>query len=305
MLAFLPDERERAIYYAMAGAYREGVADRRIGGGDAEATEEVEAAFRAFREACAAKAYEADSEGTLETLRSGRHPAGDLAWVTMGSFMAAALTAGDPSAFTALHHGGELGFFKAYVDHYQANRRQIPKKLRFPKELEQTIEAWAADWRAVWTPELRALIVSDSVDPGQLLKTLSAAFEGRTLVPDYSPELVGMAEDAFQGGRQMQGFSLAQTALELYPEAERTNGLWGVVMATMGQADQARQHLKKAAAINSRGYAGVDNLMQIAQYFQSTGLTPAARTLFEIAAEIHPESEEVKEALAALTESSR
>ncbi len=299
VLAFLADERERAIYHAMAGAFRHGVAERRLAGGDAEVTPEVKAAFRQFNRASSARAWSADSDAALETLRNGRHPAGDRAWVALGSFMAAELNGGGEAHWDAIHRGGALGFFQAYADHYRANRRRVPKRLRFSKELEQRIERWAADWDRVWTPELRSLIVSQA-DPGELERTLRGAFDGVTLVPDYSPELVALAETAFQRGNQAAGLRMAQLAIDLYPEAENANGLWGVVMLASGNGAAGLEHLKKAAAIDPEGYAGVGNLLGIAQFFRGSGALPLARALLGAAAEIHPDAERVREAIANL-----
>ena len=93
---------------------------------------------------------------------------------------------------------------------------------------------------------------------------------------------------------------MARLALDLYPEAENANGLWGVVMLTGGQAETGMHHLKKAAAIDPEGYAGADNLADIASFFESIGVMPTAKALLAAAAELHPDSERVRAALAGL-----
>lgn len=298
VLAFLPDERERAIYYALAGAFGHGLAAARRG---AEAPDPVavEAAFASLNRASSARAWSRDRESALATLRNGRHPAGDHAWVALGSWVARQL-AGDDHAYQQLHHGGPLAFFAAWIDHYRGHRPRVPRRQRLSRELERLVSAWAADWTKVWTPELRSLVISRAVDPDELETTLRAAFEGVTVVPDYSPELVAMAEIAFENGDQARGLRMAQMAIDLYPEAENTNGLWGVVLLSGGNVEAGLAHLRKAAAIDPNGYVAVGNLMGIVDYFRGIEAVPIARALLEAMAGIHPESERVRDALAEL-----
>ena len=297
--AFVPDARERAIYYAMAGAFRFGLAEFLVEGTVPEDAAAVKSAFASFRDAVDPKSWQRSAESTRQWLRNGRHPTKNEALVTMGRQMAAVLTEDASSDLSALHHGGELAFFQAYVDHYR-QQRGVPRSQRFPKSFERLVEGWSASWAKVWTPEMRALQLADSADLTDIASTMRQAFEGATIVPNYAPDLVSRAEGAFIRGDQAAGFGASQLAIQLYPESEAANGLWGVVLILSGDVDGGREHLAKAVKLDPSGYANPGNLEQIADFMNQMGNLPAARALLQAATELHPEDESVRGALAQL-----
>lgn len=297
--AYVPGERERAIYYAMAGAYGAGTAEYLTEGSAPADPEAVKAAFVGFRKAIDPKAWQLDSEATRDWLRNGRHPATNEALVKMGRQMTAVLAAADNQHLTAIHRGGELAFFRAYMDHYRTHRG-VPRTQRFPKAFEQLVESWSDAWTQVWTTEMRSLQLVESTGFAEIQDTLRQAFDGAAIVPNYAPDLVNMAEDAFLRGDQTAGFNASQLAIELYSESEAANGLWGAVMILGGNIDVGRQHLAKAVQIAPDGFAGAGNLANIAEFMRQSGNLPAAQALLEAATELHPEDVETRKALAEL-----
>ena len=155
--AFVSEERDRAVYYAMAGSFGAGLATYLAEGPSPLDRKEVDAAFGAFESAIRDKAWKRDPAAAKKWLRSGRHPAGDEALITMGRQMAAVLATNDDLDLSTLHRGGELAFFQAYIDHCRSNKG-VPRSQRFPKDFERLVAEWSSDWESVWTP--RAALTS-------------------------------------------------------------------------------------------------------------------------------------------------
>ena len=77
-------------------------------------------------------------------------------------------------------------------------------------------------------------------------------------------------------------------AASLYPQSDLTSGYYAISLAIMGKTDEARQALKRAAAISSRGIASARALNQIALGIAGVDKLDAAIEWLKIATEMYP-----------------
>jgi hypothetical protein len=267
----------------------------------AESYKNVEKAFALFNETTDANAYSKDSDALSKRMRQGVHPGEGAAFATVGEYMAATLCSGKPERTERYHRYGGLVFFADYIKHYRDNGA-TRKSLVFDSEFEETVLRMSAEWERVWTPEARKFALGDEPSADSIEQELRALYSGSSLLPDYTGQIRGLAQQAFLEGDAQNGARLAMLGAELYPRSEQMIGLLGVVNIAMGQFEPGRELVLRAASWNSKGFADEGNLLRICGFFADSGNAPAARVLLEVTQEIHPDSPRVQEALASLTE---
>jgi CubicO group peptidase (beta-lactamase class C family) len=293
--AYLEDERERLVYDAMRAAYQYGLASfERAGGKPRMADREIDGAFAYFNNSVSLSTYGRDPEACKKLVREGANPAGNQRYVALGEYMATQLAERDPESMRRCHSQGAFAFFNDYMN---ASKRAGNEGRQFEKGFEDLILLWNSSWQRAWNSEMRGLIlnVATAAETDQMLRS---QFAGATIYPDYARQLTTLCEQAFLGGNPQAGFLLSKLAADLYPKDEQAIGLYGVVLVSAGQAQQGREFIVQAASWNPEGSASADRLLEVSRFFAGGGNPLAAQALLEIAAEVHPDSEEIAAALA-------
>lgn len=265
------DDAEMTMLRAMNEAYRYGLAyyDRH---GRAMTTDprELATAFRYFRDAL--------KDGDLAA--DGRHPVAGEPLVKVGSYMASVL--GDVEVH---HREGALRFFADYA--------RAAKRHRFDRAFAARLAKWSSEWTRVWTPELRALDLTD-VASLEVLERNREALAASALKPDFADDLVDRGETHAQRGDLGTAMRVANLGYALYPRSAGINGFLGVLTLLGGDTARGRALLKTSQEIDPRGYASASNLLNIANFLANGPTRPAAAALLDIAMELHPADARLK-----------
>ena len=233
---------------------------------------EVAEAFRYFNDAVRT----ADEK----KISAGRHPSSKEAFIKVGAYMAEQL-AKSGADLSRYHAAGELAFFDDYAKLYRTSKA-IPRTHRFEPALETRIAQWRGDWQRVWTADAQAFALSGPNDLAQL-EELAKSFRGSSIVPNYADALVGVGENAAQGGDFPTAMRVAKLGVSMYPDAENTNGFAGVMMVLAGDVEGGKALLLKSRSILQDGYAGKDNLTSIASIVERMGNKKGAEVLRTLA----------------------
>lgn len=233
------------------------------------------------RELAQAFRYLQDALKDRKLVADGRHPVAGEPLVKAGSYMASIL--GDTDRY---HRDGALRFFADYA--------RAAKTLRFDKGVAAKLAQWNADWPRVWTPELQAVDLTSSAGL-DVLERHRDALAAAPLKPDFSSQLIGLAEERAQSGDLASAMRSANLGYALYPRSPGINGLLGVLTAVSGDAARAKALLAKSIDLDPKGYASAGNLLNIGNYFAGNDATKAAgAALLRIAAELHPADERLQ-----------
>ena len=264
-------DAELTMLRAMTEAYDYGLAyyDRH---GRAMTTDprELARAFRYFHDALKDRKLAAD----------GRHPLAGEALVKVGSYMGSVL--GDVDVH---HREGALRFFADYA--------RVAKAHRFDKAFATRLARWNAAWAKVWTPELRAVDLTD-LDGVEALERQRAALVAAPVKPDFAAALIDLGGTYAQRGDAAAAVRIATLGYELYPRSPGINGFLGVLTLLGGDTARGRTLLKTSQEIDPRGYSSANNLLNIANFLAGGPTRPAAIALLDIAAELHPSDARLK-----------
>lgn len=271
---YVPSRRDDATLLAAGLTWNNGLGwfDRH-GRGRTDSQAELTEAFRYFNESIA--------KGDDAMISKGRHPSAGEAYVKVGAYMAAAL-AKSGKDLALYHRNGELAFFDDYVRLYRASRA-IPRAYRFDPAFERRVAAWRSEWEASWQEDVARFYPTTPASLDRLAE-LAARLRGRTIIPNYSGNLIDLGETAAQSGDSRTATRAATLLLDLYPESADANGFAGVMHVFSGKTDEGRRLLVKSRTLNPNGYANTRNLEQIAQTIERMGNKEAAAVLREVAA---------------------
>lgn len=267
---YVPAKSEQLTLQATGVTWNNGLAwYDRFGKVRAKDENDLNAAFRYFNESV--KAADAKRIG------EGRHPAGGEAFIKVGAAMAAHL-AKSGADLDKYHREGDLVFFDDYIRLYRANR-SIPKTQRFDPAFEALVGRWREEWVRSVNEEVRLFILSSPADLDRLEKELAPRFANASIRPGFQHELTGLGETAAQDGDFSLAARIAKLGLSLYPEAENTTGFAGVLAVASGDVERGKALLLKSRSIDPNGYAGAENLKNIADVLEKMGNKAAADVL--------------------------
>ncbi len=277
-LAFDSEADDRA-WQAMLGAYSHGMAwyDRH-GRAMTSDERELSAAFRAFHEALT---------GDARTHAAGRNALERDALLKVGSYVASVLAAN--GGLDRYHHEGALPFFEDYA--------RTARRHRLDRSVVGRIAAWSDARARLWSPEVLSL---DLRDRGALdvLERNSAALAKAPVKPDYTRELVDLAQTSAMRGDFPEAARTAKVGQAIYPRSQGLNGILGVLTLLGGDRATAMGLLQRSKELDPRGYVGPENLVSIASFLARGPMKPAAITLLEAGVELHPADEKLRARLA-------
>jgi hypothetical protein len=261
------DDATNNAWRAMNDAYNSGLAyyDRH---GKAMTTDarELAAAFRWLR----------DALKDAKVVADGRHPVAGEPLTKIGSYMASVLDAG--GGLDVHHREGALRFFADYA----ASRRAH----NFDRSFVARLRALQEEWPRVWTAELQTI---DFSTPNALdvLERHRAALVAASLKPDFTRELIALVETTTTDGDLATATRAASLGVELYPRSPGLNGARGVLAVLSGDLARGRLYLANSLAIDPKGYASRENLVNIADFLATGPLKEGAAALRQVADELH------------------
>jgi CubicO group peptidase (beta-lactamase class C family)/tetratricopeptide (TPR) repeat protein len=254
-------------------------------------------AFAYFNKSVNRSALQAGFATHSKAINDGRHPVGDRAFITVGSFMAMKLMEKNGARqFNAYHRAGAIPFFADYIAMYKANSGYA-KELKFNAEFENMIMKWTQGWAKTWNDYTQQIVITPESDFNTIGETLKKLFAGTEVRPNLIERLL-----AIQSG--MPALSAGKLAVTLYPESARTNGNWGLFVMLVNQTPEGREALKKVSGefeealpyfkksleLNPDGFASAKILTQIANSWVTQGnRLNDVITLLKIAVELHPQ----------------
>lgn len=188
--------------------------------------------------------------GTKTRIDDGFHPRGKEAMVKVGSFMASALdSAYGREKLYSYHRGGPLEFFSDYI-RMSSDWPSSQHSYQFTETFAQKISSWKEEWRAVYTDELRNIMLSPQEDFTLLTSLLREAFSGKKIYPDYSDSLARVSRYFLREDDPNKAFRLLDLSVSLYPDTPAPLTYLGEAHIWTGELDRAVKLFKRARELD-------------------------------------------------------
>ncbi|HEX6084803.1 MAG TPA: serine hydrolase [Thermoanaerobaculia bacterium] len=223
------------------------------------------------RELANAFAYFKRAQNDAILAADGSQPVAGEPLTKVGSYLASLLGAKNAD-LDVYHREGALRFFADST---------------FDRAFARRAGQWLQEWNRVWTPELQALDLSSEAGLA-VLERNRELLAGATLKPDFSRQVVSLAERAARRGDVDAAMRAANLGYALYPRSPGVNGILGILTLMSGDAARAKTFLATSLTIDPRDYARADNLLNIANILERGATKESASALRRIAAELHP-----------------
>ena len=223
-------------------------------------------------------------------ITDGRHPVSNLAFVKIGSLMAARLKEKFGAARLASYHKtGMIPFFADYAA-MSGSDPGYPKELRLNEAFEKQLARWDQDWKRVWNDSIRQLAFSSGADLSGVAAQLRKSFTGAEVFPDFSIMLMEATRQFAFLGDKKNAFIAGKLAVDLYPEFPGGHGSLGVAQAIFGEKEGTLALLKRSLELNPNGLASAPNLNRIAMQLAAVGKMDEAVAVLKAGDELHPQA---------------
>ncbi len=250
--------------------------------------QELATAFAYFNKFANRDALRTAFEETRTAINDGRHPVASLAFVKVGSYMAMALSKKyGVERVNSYHTNGAIPFFADYIAMYKANSAHA-SELRFSEPFEKLFARWNQDWTRTWNDYTRRFSFTAGSDLNNINENFARLFTGAEIYPNLIKQLLELRQSFEERKDLASAVRVAKIAAERYPQSDTTNTYYAISLVLIGRKDEARESLKRAAGINSKGIAGAGTVNQIALALSGIGKLDAAIDWLEIAIEIYP-----------------
>jgi CubicO group peptidase (beta-lactamase class C family) len=251
-------------------------------------SQDLAKAFGYFNKAANRDSLRAAFDQTLTAINDGRHPIADVAFVKVGSYIAMALHKKyGAERINTYHSTGAIPFFADYIAMYKSHPG-YPAELRFSEPFEKLIERWNEDWTKTWNNYTRRFPFTAGSDLNSIEDNLVRLFATAEIYPNLIKQLLELRQSFEPRKEWEKAARAAKIAAELYPQTDTTNTYYAISLVIIGKKDEARESLKKAAAINSRGIASAGAINQIALALVGIDKLDAAIDWLKIGTEIYP-----------------
>jgi tetratricopeptide (TPR) repeat protein len=249
---------------------------------------ELAKAFAYFNKNVNRRSLQTDFQKTNDAIRDGRHPVSETAFIKVGSFMMRKLQDTFYEERVKKYHlMGAIAFFADYIKMYKA-KRSHPQNLRFSQEFEKVIAKWNQDWATTWNDNTRHFNSIPDSELINLAEKSKSAFAKSEVYPNFFARLLEIRQ-SYEARKDWKGAAkTAKLAVDLYPASDTANTYYAISIIILGNKEEARIFLKKAARINNGGIASARVLNQIA--FGLAGIkVESAIDWLQIVTEIYPE----------------
>lgn len=212
---------------------------------------ELADAFAFFNSNVTREASRADFQKVSRQIRDARHPAGNLALVKLGSYVAARLKEKNgASGFERYRRGGAIPFFADYVKLYKSDS-SVPKQLRFTNAFEKLIGRWDADWSRTWNDYTRSLVITHETDFDAVGARLRKEFAGAEVYPDYVAYLQPIQQGIAALKAPKLGVEFLAAAAALHTKDAAVQEMFGDFLMRADRKAEAEAQYRKAFALDS------------------------------------------------------
>jgi CubicO group peptidase (beta-lactamase class C family) len=270
---------------AMQGVFEYGMMHHELGqrplGKDAQ---DAAKAFAYFNHCLNADATQADR------IEDGGHPVSDLAFVKMGSLMAARLKEKFGAARLASYHKtGMIPFFADYAA-MSSSDPGCPKELRLGESFEKRLARWDQDWKRAWNDSIRRLELSSGADLSGASAQLRKSFADTEVFPNLSFKILeGTRQLAFLGDKK-NALIAGRLMIDLYPEFSNGYVALGLTQAMFGEKEGTLALLKRSLELNPNGLASAAGLNRTAMQLVAIGKVEEAIAVLKVGEELHPQA---------------
>lgn len=281
---------ERAVL-AMQGVFERGLMHYELTqqalGKDAQ---DAAKAFAYFNECLIADATQSAEQQKTDRIADGHHPVSDLAFVKMGSLMAARLKERVGAARLASYHKtGMIPFFADYAAMSKSDPA-YPKELRLNESLEKRLARWDQDWKRTWDDSTRRLTASPGADLSVVAAQLRKSFTDTEVFPNLSFKLMEATQQLMFLGDKRNALIAGKLAVDLYPEFSGCYAALGAAQAIFGEKEGTLALLKRSLELNPNGLASATSLNQLAMRLVAAGKIEEAVAVLKAGAELHPQA---------------
>ena len=255
---------------------------------------ELQRAFRYVNDTMRLAA--SDPAAATKRINEGFHPRNGQPLVVAGSWIAAHVLKDDATA-DDLHRSGAITILDRYVT-LSRGRGASAGAHRLDRTTERRVAELAQAWSRVWTSPAQKALVDRPSD--EELAPIIAAHRSSRIAPSHARALVDEVENSFQRGDMARATRIGKLAAENYPADHAAAGAHGILLALTGNETEAESWLRRSRDVDSDGYASAARLAGIARQVGRMGKRDRALALVRVALRIHPGSEALVKAEAAL-----
>ncbi len=135
----------------------------------------------------------ANPRESLKQVKLSHHPQAGSLFIRVGMQMAARIASAlGPEALAAYPAEGTLVFFEDYLR--ACEKERCPEALMFSPGLRADLARLVGPWRKANAPELRTVLLRSVPDLNVTLEALERAFQGAPVHPDWSEEVLDLAQ---------------------------------------------------------------------------------------------------------------
>ena len=250
--AYGPDRVSRAILSGLLQAYSYGLSHFDWNGAPMTLNKnDLRRAFGFFNRTLSRKALNADFTGVKEKIATGIHAASNQAFIRVGSYIAASLSqTGGRERLESCRSRGPLAFFQDYA-RLSEDPKTKKKGLRLEPELRGLIGDWEKDWASAATIDIRSFTLTPSTDFSSLEEMLSERFRGAAVYPDFSPDLISLAQAFEESNMLAKAFQVLETGRKLYPDSPGLLVAQAEAHLLAGQIEPGRSLFRQAFSLDS------------------------------------------------------
>jgi CubicO group peptidase (beta-lactamase class C family) len=210
-------------------------------GGDlAEAFGQVEALLERGRIA-------EDPQAAQGRVRAAHEPRSGSLFLHVGAHMARTLEeALGPEQMQGYPARGPLAFFTDYLTACEA--RACPAPLRFGEALRAEVRRLDSEWRKARVPALLRSRLDEAPSPESLWPALQAASSHATLHPDYSDEMIRLAERLEKPSQRTRRLRWLERAVALHPRSVPPRLALAELRLELGRRAEALRTLQEVLA---------------------------------------------------------
>lgn len=233
----------------------------------------------------------ADVRSSLKQVRQAHHPSSGHLFIRVGMEMAAriASTMG-PEALAAYPAEGALPFFEDYLRACE-KEPSCAEGLRFTPSLRAELARLVGPWRRANAPKLRTMLLRSAPELEVTLRTLEEALQGAPVHPDWSAEVLALAQ--LPETPPEQAVRLLDWAVKSHPGSLPSLLARGDAFLLAGEAGAAEQLYRRAL----ERPMGLETL-SAEKLLARARLHPAKLEVLRLAVKLHPGAASLWQALA-------